>query len=192
MEKKTKEKIDKKILQVVNFSPSEDWVEKIVDVHPMKQITIASIVQVSMFGFMLLSFLTISNLFADEMVHQFKNPSFSGIGTSAHYLTIENQEFNRKMSIKEELKALQEQIKRDKENTTLARFVRNLESRIYAQLSRQLVENLFGETPSDSGILNLEGNTIEYSVVDGIITLKITDSDGNTTTISLPIGSFTF
>ena len=192
MEKKTKEKIDKKILQVVNLSPSEDWVEKIVDVHPMKQITIASIVQVSMFGFMLLSFLTISNLFADEMVHQFKNPSFSGIGTSAHYLTIENQEFNRKMSIKEELKALQEQIKRDKENTTLARFVRNLESRIYAQLSRQLVENLFGETPSDSGILNLEGNTIEYSVVDGIITLKITDSDGNTTTISLPIGSFTF
>ena len=129
---------------------------------------------------------------SSPLVHEFKNPSFSGIGTSAHYLTIENQEFNRKMSIKEELKALQDQIKRDKENTTLARFIRNLESRIYAQLSRQLVENLFGETPSDSGVLNLEGNTIEYSVVDGIITLKITDSDGNTTTISLPIGSFTF
>ncbi len=54
------------------------------------------------------------------------------------------------------------------------------------------VENLFGETPSDSGVLELEGNRIEYNVVDGIITLKITDSDGNTTTISLPIGSFTF
>jgi len=140
----------------------------------------------------LVMFISINNLLADEMVHQFKNPSFSGVGTSAHYLTIENQEFNRKMSIKEELKALQEQIERDKENTTLARFIRNLESRIYAQLSRQLVENLFGETPSDSGILELEGNTIEYSVVDGIITLTITDSDGNTTTISLPIGSFTF
>ena len=49
---------------------------------------------------------------ADEMVHQFKNPSFSGIGTSAHYLTIQNQEFNRKMSIKEEIKALQEQIEK--------------------------------------------------------------------------------
>ena len=55
-----------------------------------------------------------------------------------------------------------------------------------------LVENLFGETPSDSGILELEGNIIEYEVVDGIITLRITDSDGNTTVISLPIGSFTF
>lgn len=132
------------------------------------------------------------NLAADEMVHKFKSPSFSGIGTSAHYLTIENQQFNRKMTIKQELKALQEQIERDKENTTLARFIRNLESRIYAQLSRQLVENLFGETPSDSGVLSLEGNTIEYNVVDGIITLNITDSDGNTTTISLPIGSFTF
>ena len=132
------------------------------------------------------------SLAADEMVHKFKSPSFSGIGTSAHYLTIENQQFNRKMTIKQELKALQEEIERDKENTTLARFIRNLESRIYAQLSRQLVENLFGETPSDSGVLELEGNRIEYSVVDEIITLNITDSDGNTTTISLPIGSFTF
>ena len=126
------------------------------------------------------------------MVHQFKNPSFSGIGASAHWLTIENQEFSRKMTIKEELKAIQEQIKRDKENTTLARFIRNLESRIYAQLSRQLVENLFGENPSTSGILELEGNTIEYSIEDGIITLTITDSDGNQTVIQLPIGDFSF
>jgi hypothetical protein len=126
------------------------------------------------------------------MVHKFKSPSFSGIGTSAHYLTIENQQYTRKMTLKAELKALQDEIERDKENTTLARFIRNLESRIYAQLSRQLVENLFGETPSDSGVLELEGNRIEYNVVDGIITLNITDSDGNTTTISLPIGSFTF
>ena len=171
---------------------TNEKIDMIEDVHPMKQITIASVIQVAVLGFMALSMLLINKAFADEMVHQFKNPSFSGVGTSAHYLTIENQEFNRKMSIKEELKALQEQIERDKENTTLARFIRNLESRIYAQLSRQLVENLFGETPSDSGILELEGNTIEYSVVDGIITLTITDSDGNTTTISLPIGSFTF
>jgi len=132
------------------------------------------------------------HLHSDEMVHKFKSPSFSGIGTSAHYLTIENQQFNRKQALKAEIKALQDEIERDKENTTLARFIRNLESRIYAQLSRQLVENLFGETASDSGVLELEGNRIEYNVVDGIITLNITDSDGNTTTISLPIGSFTF
>jgi hypothetical protein len=170
-----------------NKQELKPWAEKQLSI-----VGIMSFVQLFMIGLMFLSFLGINNLFADEMVHQFKNPSFSGIGTSAHYLTIENQEFNRKMSIKEEIKALQEQIKRDKENTTLARFIRNLESRIYAQLSRQLVENLFGETPSDSGTLTLEGNTIDYSVEDGIITLKITDSDGNETIISLPIGSFTF
>ena len=161
-------------------------------VHPMKQVTVASIIQVAVFLFMLLAFWGNSKVFADEMVHTFKNPSFSGIGTSAHYLTIQNQEFSRKMSIKEEIKALQEQIERDKENTTLARFIRNLESRIYAQLSRQLVENLFGETPSESGVLELEGNRIEYSVENEIITLRITDSDGNETIIQLPIGSFTF
>ena len=131
-------------------------------------------------------------LWADTITFKFKNPSFSGINTSSHYLTIENQEFNRKEALKAEIKALQDEIERDKENTTLARFIRNLDSRIYAQLSRQLVENLFGETPSTEGTLSLEGNTIEYSVVDGIITLTITDSDGNVTTISLPIGNFTF
>jgi hypothetical protein len=137
--------------------------------------------------------LLLSNpLWADTITFKFKNPSFSGINTSSHYLTIENQEFNRKEALKAEIKALQDEIERDKENTTLARFIRNLESRIYAQLSRQLVENLFGETPSTEGTLTLEGNTIEYSVVDGIITLTITDSDGNVTTISLPIGNFTF
>ena len=134
------------------------------------------------------------NISADEMVHKFKSPSFSGVGTSSHYLTIENQEYNRKEANKAELKAYKEQLKRDAENTTLARFIRNLESRIYAQLSRQLVDALFGETPSTSGVLELMGNTIEYSVSeDGtMITLKITDAEGNTTEITVPIGSFTF
>ena len=130
-------------------------------------------------GFIMFAFIIAQNLNSDEMVHKFKSPSFSGIGTSAHYLTIENQQYTRKMTVKAELKAIQDEIERDKENTTLARFIRNLESRIYAQLSRQLVENLFGDTASDSGVLELEGNRIEYNVVDGIITLNITDSDGN-------------
>jgi len=129
---------------------------------------------------------------ADEMTHSFKNPSFSGVGTSAHWLTIENQEANRKKALKDEIKAYQEDLEREAENTTLARFIRNLESRIYAQLSRQLVDNLFGETPNESGTLELEGNTIEYSVDGDFITLIITDADGNTTEITLPIGDFSF
>tara|TARA_R100000654_G_scaffold39921_1_gene65842 strand:+ start:229 stop:696 length:468 start_codon:yes stop_codon:yes gene_type:complete len=129
---------------------------------------------------------------ADEMTHKFKNPSFSGINTSSHYLTIENQEFNRKEAIREEIKAYVEDLEREAENTTLARFIRNLESRIYAQLSRQLVDNLFGETASDFGILELEGNTIEYRVEDDKVTLIITDEEGNTTEITVPLGSFSF
>ena len=137
--------------------------------------------------------LTVSTVaMADQMVHKFKNPSFSGNNTSSHYLTIENQEFNRKEAIREEIKAYQEELAREAENTTLARFIRNLESRIYAQLSRQLVENLFGENQSESGILELEGNTIEYEVEDDKITLTITDENGETTTITVPTGSFTF
>ena len=131
-------------------------------------------------------------LSADEMTHKFKNPSFSGEGTSSHYLTIENQEFSRKEAIREEIKAYVEDLEREADNTTLARFIRNLESRIYAQLSRQLVDSLFGETASEFGTLELQGNTIEYRVEDDKVTLIITDEEGNTTEITVPLGSFTF
>jgi len=129
---------------------------------------------------------------ADQITHKFKSPSFSGINTSSHYLTIENQEFNRKSDIADEIKAYQDELARDAENTTLARFIRNLESRIYAELSRQLVNNLFGDTESTEGVLSLEGNTIQYSINDGMITLTITDANGNVTTITLPVGDFYF
>ena len=58
-----KKETEKKILQAANLSPSEDWIEKIVEVHPMKQVTIMSVVQISVFMFMLLSFQIIALLF---------------------------------------------------------------------------------------------------------------------------------
>ena len=143
-------------------------------------------------GIILIIGIFVQNIKADQIVHKFKSPSFSGINTSSHYLTIENQEFSRKLTIKEEIKALQDEIEREKENSTLARFMRNLESRVYAELSRQLVNNLFGETPSSSGTITLEGNTIEYTSDGVTLTLKITEADGTITEITIPIGTFTF
>lgn len=143
-------------------------------------------------GFLLLISIIATNIKADQIVHKFKSPSFNGIGTSSHYLTIENQQYTRKLTIKEEIKALQDEIKRDKENSTLARFMRNLESRVYAELSRQLVNNLFGETPQSEGVITLEGNTIEYTSDGVTLTLKITEADGTVTEIVIPIGTFTF
>ena len=148
--------------------------------------------EVLLIASMIIVMFVVLSVQADEMTHKFKNPSFSGINTSSHYLTIENQEFNRKEAIREEIKAYVEDLEREADNTTLARFIRNLESRIYAQLSRQLVDSLFGETASDFGVLELEGNTIEYRVEDDKVTLIITDEEGNTTEITVPLGSFTF
>lgn len=136
--------------------------------------------------------LSLGNVSADEMLFKFNNPSFSGNSTSSHYLTIENQQFNRKKAIKEEVEAYKEELARDANNTTLARFIRNLESRIYAELSRQLVDNMFGETKSESGSFTLEGNQVDYSTDGNFVSLKITDTDGGVTTITVPIGSFTF
>ena len=55
-------KLDKKVLQAVNLSPSESWIEKLTEVHPMKQVAYASVIQVSVFGFMLLAFWVIDAL----------------------------------------------------------------------------------------------------------------------------------
>jgi hypothetical protein len=54
------DKMHRKALQIINLSPSESWVEKLVEIHPIKQIVWASIIQISVFGFMMLSFWAIS------------------------------------------------------------------------------------------------------------------------------------
>ena len=136
---------------------------------------------------------------ADEIVQKFKNPSFSGQGTSAHYLTVENQEKTRREQIQDDVESALKAAEREADNTTLAKFIRNLESRIYAQLSKQLVDNMFGnEEASLFGQFVLEGNDIRYERIqdcreDGICTeiirLTIIDEDGSTTTIDIPIGT---
>ena len=134
-----------------------------------------------------------NQLQADEIKFGFKNPSFSGVGTSSHYLTIDSQEMSRKDALKAEIKALKDEAERDAENSTLARFIKNFESRIYAQLSRQLVDSLFGENPAEEGSFQLFDNLITWTS-DGItITMTIfNEGTGETTTITIPIGDFGF
>ena len=146
-----------------------------------------------------ISIFAISNpLDAAPITHKFKNPSFSGIGTGAHYLTIENQEFSRKKAIEDAMEAARKAAERDAENTTMAKFIRNLESRIYAQLSKQLVESMFSnDTSVRFGSFTLEGNVVSYEVItnaDGTEYIKMTivGEDGTTTVIEIPIGSGNF
>ena len=158
-------------------------------------ITLLGIFVISLFG------LT-PKAYGDELTQKFKNPSFSGIGTSAHYLTIDNQEKARRDKIKEDIEAALLAAERAEDNTVLAKFIRNLESRIYSQLSKQLVESLFSnEDGASFGSFTLEDSVITYErrtcivgveagCTEGqeIIVLNITNSDGSTTTISIPIG----
>lgn len=139
-----------------------------------------------------------SGVKADEIVHKFKSPSFSGIGQSSHYLTIENQEKSRRDKIEQDIKDAIAKAEREESNTTLAKFLRNVESRIYAQIAKQLVENMFsnGEA-SDFGVFTIEGNTVTYEKLvgeDGVefIRLTIVSSDGTTTTLDIPVGTGSF
>ena len=128
---------------------------------------------------------------ADSLVFGFQNPAFSGVGYSAHVLTIENQERTRKQAREDALEADQLAAEREAENTVEARFLRNLESRVYSTLSRQLVDNLFGENPSTSGSFQLLDSTISFEDTGGEVRLVIEGPDG-TTELTIPTEAFLF
>lgn len=140
---------------------------------------------------LILSLLLVSQpALASEIVHQFKNPSFSGVNTGAHWLTIENQETTRKKTIQDKIEAELKAKALEEKNSILNRFMNNLQSRIYSQLAQQLTNNLFGEMGGEEGEFSLEGNSIKYKKTDTEITLTITDDTGNTTEIIIPTSGF--
>lgn len=157
------------------------------------------IINGTLFGILvILLYFSAQYVIAEPIVHKFKNPSFSGIGTGAHYLTIENQEFSRKQQIRDALEAAERAAQRELDNTTLSKFIRNLESRIYAQLAKQLVDNMFSnDNPVRFGSFVLEGSTVTYEVITNVdgteyIKMTIVGDDGTTTVIEIPIGSGNF
>ena len=140
---------------------------------------------------LILSLLLVSQpALASEIVFQFKNPSFSGQGAGAQWLTIENQEFTRKKAIQDKIEAELKAQALEEKNSILNRFMNNLQSRIYSQLAQQLTNNLFGEMGGQSGEFALEGNTIKYEKTETEIKLTITDDAGNTTEIIIPTSGF--
>ena len=153
---------------------------------------------------------------ASNLTFEFGNPSFSGEGYSSHVLSISQLEYNRKKEVAEDLISAAAKAARDAKNTTLAKFVTNVESRIYANLSKQMVDNMFGTncTPTDdsvaddvecptSGTATLpDGSTVAWerddTAVDETgasaptITLTVTDATGTITTLVVPVGDFKF
>lgn len=135
---------------------------------------------------------------AGELVFQFNSPAFSGNGYSSHVLTIEQLEQQRKEKIIADEKAALEKEERDLRNANSYKFQNNLESRIYAQLSRQIADNLFGE---GSTIIEGEWYTAETPFGDAIswkrdedrIYVTVYNSNGDLVSeFDVPIGEFAF
>ena len=151
-------------------------------------------------GILVMMTFFVGQCYADEIKFKFKSPSFSGQGTGAHYLTIENQEKSRKDKIKADIEAALKQAEREDANSTINKFIRNLESRIYSQISKGLVDSMFCDpatvvecTGATEGSFSIEGNTVTYQVTtnaDGldVIVMTIVDPDGTITEIEIPIG----
>ena len=129
---------------------------------------------------------------ADEIVHKFKSPSFSGIGQSSHYLTIENIEKTRKDAIKAADKAAKEKAETEAKNTAVAKFKANVEARFYTALAKQITDNVFGTDglQQDSGTFTSPtgGETVVWSTPSGTgnVVVTVTESDGTVTTFTMP------
>jgi hypothetical protein len=134
-----------------------------------------------------------TTLWATELVHSFQSPAFiPGNGFSTHVLTIEQIEANRRKAIKDAEKAAADQAIRDAKNTNLAKFLVNVESRIYAQLSKQLADAMFSESGADSGAMDFQGTSISWAKSATEVTLTIIETNGNRTDVTVPIGEFAF
>ena len=126
-------------------------------------------------------------LMASELTHQFGNPSFSGSGYSQHVLSIDQLQNTRKDDNRKQARSDAAAAERLANNTTINKFIKNVESRIYANLSKQLVDNMFGtncevtetNTCPSSGTATVEDSQIYWiksgSGSDEVITLTITD-----------------
>lgn len=140
-----------------------------------------------------LSLLCLANTVnATELVHQFNSPSFSGQGYSTHVLTIETIEQQRKQKQKDEANAAQTKAEQAAKNTNLAKFLVNVESRIYAQLSKQLADAMFADGGATSGTMDFQGSNISWVKSATDVTLTITEASGNRTDITVPLASFAF
>lgn len=140
-----------------------------------------------------------------ELTHSFNSPAFNGMGYSSHVLTIKQLEDQAKEKNKLEAERIKAEAERAAKDTPQARFVANLESRIYAQLAKQLTDSMFGEGASCTtrgvtcgNIPDLGGNRIEWKLGDGadsgfiIITIVSLSNAANTTTMKVPSGTFFF
>ena len=122
----------------------------------------------------------------------FKSPSFNGSGYSSHVLTIENQEHTRQVQVQKDIQSALDKAATDAKNTNLQKFLNNLESRIYAQISQNLATAMFANGGSTSGTLGFEGNTIFWTKDSSNVYLTVTDTVGNQTQITVPLGQFQF
>jgi predicted choloylglycine hydrolase len=136
---------------------------------------------------------------ADQLTFGFNSPAFSGNGYSTHVLTIHQLEQQRKDKIAADEQAIIDQAERDLRNTNAYKFQNNLESRIYAQLSRQIADNLFGEggTTTVGEWAEAEtpfGDNIRWKRdVDNRIYVEVYDSNGDlTSSFDVPVGEFAF
>ena len=139
---------------------------------------------------------------------QFKSPSFNGVGYSSHVLTIENQEATRQKARDDRVQSALDKAASDAKNTNLAKFLNNLESRIYAQISQNVATAMFANnsctvtaSSTCTGSINFQGSTIAWSRVSDVINctgsanatcilLTVTDTSGSTTSIYVPLESF--
>ena len=135
---------------------------------------------------------TIASTASAQLVHQFNSPAFSGQGYSSHVLTIEQLEATRKKSVTDAQRAAQDKAERDAKNTNLAKFLVNVESRIYAQLSKQLADALFADSGATSGTMEFQGTNISWVKTGTDVTLTIIEAGGNRTDITVPLASFAF
>jgi len=136
---------------------------------------------------LLVALLLSKDVFSSPIVFTFNSPSFSGVGQSSHYLTIENLEKSRKDAIIAKAEAEERRLENELKNTAIEIFRKNLETLFYSTLATQIIDNVFGtkDDQQNDGETTIDGYKVVWTSTDDEddaagVTVKITDAAGNT------------
>ena len=136
---------------------------------------------------------------SSELVHNFNSPAFSGLGYSSHVLTIYQLEQQQKEKNRAEAAASSAEALRIEANKPQNKFKANLESKIYNEIATKVSQSLFNGTCSqDTGscgnIANLAGNSVEWTVDSGMITIRVTNltDPSQDLTMTMPVATFSY
>lgn len=133
--------------------------------------------------------------FARDLVYQPISPAFGGSPLNSSFvlgLASANNRFTEDPKARAERRAAQSRLDAQQNaNDPAARFSQQITASLLSQIAANVSQQIIGENARDSGVFSFGGTQVQFSRVNGQISIDITESaTGGRTNIQIPAPQF--